>query len=104
MDLDPIIGQALLLDADLVPLAMQMYPGNDSEKPYIRRIIDEMKQRCKVSGKTVQVATTSCRMVTWEEYLAELEKANLKVLNYYIDKTMYIRNIIVLLSDTLLSV
>lgn len=53
---DPIIGQALLLDADLVPLAMQMYPGNESEKPYIRRIIDEMKQRYHVSGKTVQVA------------------------------------------------
>lgn len=53
---DPIIGQALLLDADLVPLAMQMYPGNESEKPYIRRIIDEMKQRYNVSGKTVQVA------------------------------------------------
>ncbi len=53
---DPIIGQALLLDADLVPLAMQMYPGNESEKPYIRRIIDEMKQRYKVQGKTVQVA------------------------------------------------
>ena len=52
----PIIGQALLLDADLVPLAMQMYPGNESEKPYIRRLIDEMKQRYKVSGKTVQVA------------------------------------------------
>ena len=53
---DPIIGQALLLDADLVPLAMQMYPGNESEKPYIRKIIEEMKQRYKVSGKTVQVA------------------------------------------------
>lgn len=53
---DPIIGQALLLDADLVPLAMQMYPGNESEKPYIRRLIDEMKQRYNVSGKTVQVA------------------------------------------------
>lgn len=35
---------------------MQMYPGNESEKPYIRKIIDEMKQRYKVSGKTVQVA------------------------------------------------
>lgn len=53
---DPIIGQALLLDADLVPLAMQMYPGNESEKPYIRRTIEEMKQRYNVSGKTVQVA------------------------------------------------
>ena len=53
---DPIIGQALLLDADLVPLAMQMYPGNESEKPYIRKTIEEMKQRYNVSGKTVQVA------------------------------------------------
>lgn len=53
---EPIIGQALLLDADLVPLAMQMYPGNESEKPYIRSIIQEMKERYKVNGKTVQVA------------------------------------------------
>ena len=53
---DPIIGQALLLDADLIPLAMQMYPGNESEKPYIRKIIQEMKERYKVAGKTVQVA------------------------------------------------
>ena len=52
----PIIGQALLLDADLVPVAMQMYPGNESEKPYIRKLIEEMKARYKVSGKTVQVA------------------------------------------------
>ena len=52
----PIIGQALLLDADLVPVAMQMYPGNESEKPYIRKIIEEMKRRYKVSGKTIQVA------------------------------------------------
>lgn len=53
---DPIIGQALLLDADLVPVAMQMYPGNESEKPYIRKIVEEMKNRYKISGKTVQVA------------------------------------------------
>ena len=37
-------------------LAMQMYPGNESEKPYIRKIIQEMKERYKVTGKTVQVA------------------------------------------------
>jgi len=53
---EPIIGQALLLDAQLVPVAMQMYPGNESEKPYIRKTIEEMKQRYKVSGRTVQVA------------------------------------------------
>ncbi len=53
---EPIIGQALLLDANLVPVAMQMYPGNESEKPYIRKTIEEMKSRYKVLGKTVQVA------------------------------------------------
>lgn len=53
---DPIIGQALLLDSDLIPLAMQMYPGNESEKPYIRKLIEEMKQRYNVSGRTIQVA------------------------------------------------
>ena len=42
---DPIIGQALLLDADLVPLGMQMYPGNESEKPYLRKAIEEMKAK-----------------------------------------------------------
>lgn len=52
----PIIGQALLLDADLVPVAMQMYPGNESERPYIRKTIEEMKHRYKISGKTIQVA------------------------------------------------
>ena len=52
----PIIGQALLLDSDLVPLGMQMYPGNESEKPYIRKIIEEMKQKYNVSGRTIQVA------------------------------------------------
>ena len=35
---------------------MQMYPGNESEKPYIRKIIEEMKTRNKVKGRTVQVA------------------------------------------------
>lgn len=52
----PIIGQALLLDADLVPVDMQMYPGNESEKPYIRKAIEEMKQRHKIEGRTIQVA------------------------------------------------
>ena len=33
-----------------------MYPGNESEKPYIRKVIEEMKQRHDVSGKTIQVA------------------------------------------------
>lgn len=53
---EPIIGQALLLDANQIPIGMEMYPGNESEKPYIRKLVSDMKQRYKVEGKTVQVA------------------------------------------------
>lgn len=53
---EPIIGQALLLDENQIPIAMEMYPGNESEKPYIRKLISNMKERYNISGKTVQVA------------------------------------------------
>ncbi len=39
-------------------------------------------------NKTIQVATTSCRMVTWEQYLSEFKNAGLKVLDYYLDRTI----------------
>ena len=52
----PIIGQALLLDSDLIPLSMRMFPGNESEKPHLRAVIEEMKNRCNATGRTVQVA------------------------------------------------
>ena len=32
-----------------------MYPGNESEKTYLRKVIEEMKQRHNVSCKTIQV-------------------------------------------------
>ena len=54
---EPIIGQALLLDANLVPVAMQMYSGNESEKPYIRKIIEEVKtQNIQVADKGLNCA------------------------------------------------
>ena len=53
---DPIIGQALLLDEEQIPIAMKMFPGNSSEKPYIRETIKDMKQRYNVTGKIVQIA------------------------------------------------
>lgn len=53
---EPIIGQALLLDADMLPLSMEMYPGNQSEKPFIRTMIEKMKKRYNVSGRTIQIA------------------------------------------------
>ena len=53
---NPIIGQALLLDGNQIPIGMQMYPGNKSEKPYIRSLIEEMKERFDITGKVIQVA------------------------------------------------
>lgn len=38
--------------------------------------------------KMIKVATTSCRMVTWEQYLQEFEKAGLRVVDHYLDKTI----------------
>lgn len=53
---DPIVGMGLLLDADQIPIGMKIYPGNESEKPVIRNIIDDIKKRNNISGRTIQVA------------------------------------------------
>lgn len=53
---EPIVGMGLLLDANQIPIGMKMYPGNESEKPLIRDIIDDLKQRNHISGRTIQVA------------------------------------------------
>ena len=31
---DPIVGLGLLLDANQIPIGMELFPGNESEKPY----------------------------------------------------------------------
>jgi len=51
-----IVGLGLLLDARQIPVGMKMYPGNESEKPVMRSIIDDLKQRSHISGRTIQVA------------------------------------------------
>lgn len=53
---EPIVGMGLLLDAHQVPVGMKLFPGNESEKPVIRSIIDDLKKRNHISGKTIQVA------------------------------------------------
>lgn len=53
---EPIVGLGLLLDAHQIPIGMKMYPGNESEKPVIRNIIDDLKQRNNINGRTIQVA------------------------------------------------
>ena len=52
----PIIGQALLLDEDQIPIGMSLYPGNESEKPKIRESIENLKQRFDIDSRIVQVA------------------------------------------------
>lgn len=53
---DPIVGLGLLLDSRQIPIGMKVYPGNESEKPVIRSVIDELRQRSSISGRTIQVA------------------------------------------------
>lgn len=52
----PIVGLGLLLDANQIPIGMRMYPGNESEKPVLREIINELKGQNNISGKTIHVA------------------------------------------------
>lgn len=53
---DPIVGMGMLLDANQIPIGMKLYPGNESEKPVLRNVINELKQRNNISGRTIQVA------------------------------------------------
>ena len=52
----PLMGQALLLDENQIPLDTEFYPGNESEKPYLRNRIEDMKNRNNVKGRIIQVA------------------------------------------------
>jgi hypothetical protein len=52
----PIIGQALLLDEDQIPIGMSLYPGNQAEKPEIRKSIENLKERFDINSKIVQIA------------------------------------------------
>ena len=53
---DPIVGLGLLLDANQIPVGMKLFPGNESEKPVIRKIIDDLKIRNSINGRTIQIA------------------------------------------------
>ena len=53
---EPIIGLGLLLDANQIPVGMRMFPGNQSEQPVMRAVIDDLKTKGNITGKTVHVA------------------------------------------------
>ena len=61
----------MLLDADLVPVSMQIYPGNESEQPYVRKVIEEMKQRHNVSGKTTQMVDKDSNFSTYKNIVKD---------------------------------
>ena len=53
---DPIVGLGLLLDKNLIPIGMKMYPGNESEMPKLKDAITHLKKQKNISGKTIHVA------------------------------------------------
>ena len=52
----PIVGLGLLLDSNQIPIGMKIYPGNEIEKPILRNVIDDLKARNNITGRTIQVA------------------------------------------------
>ena len=53
---DPIVGLGLLLDANMIPIGMEMYPGNESEQPVFRNVIKSLKDRNNIKGRTIRIA------------------------------------------------
>ncbi|MGN0181238.1 MAG: IS1634 family transposase, partial [Candidatus Ornithomonoglobus sp.] len=53
---EPIIGLGLLLDKNQIPVGIKMYPGNESEKPIMRDVINELKSSNNITGRTIHVA------------------------------------------------
>lgn len=53
---EPLVSMGLLLDAHQIPIGMKIFPGNESEKPVLRNIIDDLKRRNNITGRTIQAA------------------------------------------------
>ena len=53
---DPIVSLGLLLDANQIPSGMKLFPGNESEKPVLRDVIQGLKKKNQITGKTIHVA------------------------------------------------
>ena len=45
-----------LLDANQIPIGMELFPGNESEKPILRNVIKKLKDKNQITGKTIHVA------------------------------------------------
>jgi transposase len=52
----PLVSIGLLLDSNMFPIELKIYPGNESEKPHFGDVINEMKEKRKIQGRTIYVA------------------------------------------------
>lgn len=50
------MGMGLLLGAQMLPVGMKIFPGNESEKPVMRDLIHDLKSRNNIKGRTIQIA------------------------------------------------
>ena len=53
---DPIVGMGLLLDANQIPIGMKIFPGNQSEKPIMRDVVNDLRNTYQINGRTIHVA------------------------------------------------
>ena len=53
---EPLVGMGLLLDGKQIPIGLSLYPGNESERPILREIINKLKDKNEIDGKVIQVA------------------------------------------------
>lgn len=53
---EPLVSVGLLLDNNYIPIDIKIYPGNESEKGHFNTVLNEMKEKNKIKGKTVYIA------------------------------------------------
>ena len=52
----PLVSLGLLLDSNQIPIGMKVFAGNESEKPKLREVIDNLKSQNNITGRTIHVA------------------------------------------------
>ncbi|MDR3185379.1 MAG: transposase [Christensenellaceae bacterium] len=53
---DIFVGMSILFDESQIPIAMKLYPKNESEKPVLKEVMDQMKKYSRTTKRTIHVA------------------------------------------------
>ena len=53
---EPLVGMGLLLDKNQLPIGLDLFPGNQSERPKLREIIAKLKDQSETAGRIIQIA------------------------------------------------